>query len=155
MRSSDIGRLVSRVLCATLVTGLAIAQTFKWVDESGAVHYGDVLPPRYRSAQQLKGMPAPPSSAERQAAKLRTEREALRATELSDRRQNAVRRQVDADPVAETSPAPESETPCQKAWRDYESSRACFDSYRLKNRAIRPEAHERCEVVEKPLYDCK
>lgn len=155
MRSSDIGRLVSHVLFVTLVAPQAIAQAYKWVDEAGAVHYGDVLPPRYRSAQQLKGMPAPPSSAESQAAKLRTEREALRAKELSDRRQNAARRQADADPVAEAFPVPDSETPCQKAWRDFESSRACFDSYRLKNRAIHSEAHENCEVVVKPLHDCK
>lgn len=155
MTSSSIRRLLSRTLFLTLVSSQAIAQTYKWVDESGAVHYGDALPSRYRSAQQLKGMPASPTSAETQAARERTERDAQRAKELGDRRQNADRVQKNLNRRADLAPAPEGETPCQREWRDYENSRACFDSYRLKNHAMRPEAFEHCDVVEKPLHDCK
>ncbi len=83
--------MLSRTIFLMLISSQVIAQTYKWIDESGAMHYGDALPSRYRSAQQLKGMPASPTNAETQAARERTEREAQRAKELGDRRQNADR----------------------------------------------------------------
>jgi Domain of unknown function (DUF4124) len=44
---------VSWIVCTALVATPALAQVYKWVDESGMVNYGDKPPPRSQGAHPL------------------------------------------------------------------------------------------------------
>lgn len=65
------GVRVLLLLALGLLPGVAVAQTYRWVDERGTVHYTeglDSVPERYRSQAQPLRFPKPPPAPEKQEA---------------------------------------------------------------------------------------
>ncbi|MDJ0806648.1 MAG: DUF4124 domain-containing protein [Gammaproteobacteria bacterium] len=63
---------IAALLCMALVCGNAQAEVYKWLDESGRVHYGD-CPPADCNSQTLE-IAAPPSAQEIERSRQRLER---------------------------------------------------------------------------------
>ena len=55
-----------------------------------------------------------------------------------------------AGAVAPTSQASAPAATCEGAWRRYNESAACFESYRIKGGRVRPEAYQQCVDVPRP-----
>lgn len=80
-------------------TGLAAAQTYKWTDENGKVHFSDT-PPAERKAEQIKVRPAVPgnSAAAAKQPGWQAQLEASRMRDLQAQRdKDAAERQAQAD----------------------------------------------------------
>lgn len=50
--------LLTTVLVAVSLTGLARAEIYKWTDQNGGIHFGDVPPPQGRSIGEIESLPA-------------------------------------------------------------------------------------------------
>jgi hypothetical protein len=124
--------LISGVLLAMIMaTGLASAQTYKWTDADGKVHYSDQPPPANAKEQgtvkQLKPSAPPPA-----AASAPTEKGAPAAKTPAEQEADFKKRQVEAAEreAAEKQKAAEAE---QK--RKYcESARAALKNFEIGGR---------------------
>ncbi len=88
--------LASAMLCT--LAPQASAETYRWVDDQGVVHFGDNVPPQYSKHERemlneagiaLKRLPAEPTAAEIRA------QEAAREAELARKREAQVQRKYD------------------------------------------------------------
>lgn len=127
-----------------LATALpASAEVYKWVDEKGRTHFGEVVPERYRkSATSLTPAPLNTISGSQLRGPARSEGKAAAETD----------RPEDAAPAPE---APrDSASACEAEWARYRASQECFQKYRLANGALRSGATEACETVAQPERRC-
>lgn len=113
----------------------------------GNVHYGDVVPDKYRS--NAKAVPlrndAPSPARERDAQlPLQKDREPLKA---------ASRASEPASPAIIDSPAPQLQTDnlsCDEQWDQYFEALECFGPYRNANGSTKVEALSHCPIVKEP-----
>lgn len=156
-RGGLLAASIGCVVCLAL-SGTASAQVYKWVDETGKVHYGDAPPDRDDSKKKSVKINTPaPTPADREAALKRAEQERRtlnHMTETRKRTEDTLRRQKPATVSTATSPPPVSETPCQKEWREFREKSACFAPYRTATGGIKAEAYERCKEVTAPTSVC-
>lgn len=112
------------------------AENYKWVDEKGRTHFGDVVPEKYRkSATPMATQP------------LNTiQGSALRGPS----RLPAPAEERPATPAAEVErPLTEAER-CRAEQARYSRSQACFARYRNANGSLKSEATQNCEDVPQP-----
>ena len=158
-----VARLTRRptvlIAAGVLMTTGAVcaAATYRWTDDQGAVHYGDVVPPQYEDRARRMGPPSTaPTDAEQQRALERAAR---------DRAQAAAKANApppDASPPGPSAddtgkrPAqtPSADTDCETWQRLYEESIDCFGPYHTVN-GIRPEAFDHCNEVLAPPSRCR
>lgn len=127
-----------------LATALpASAEVYKWVDEKGRTHFGEVVPERYRksattlapgavntiSGSQLRGPATAPAAA--------TEEEPPAAA-----------------PAAPAAPT-DSRSACEAEWARYRASQECFEKFRQANGSLRAGAADTCEAVPQPQRRCE
>jgi hypothetical protein len=140
-------RLSSALAVVLLGFGNVQAEVSKWVDEKGAVHYGDAVPDKYRgSAKVMPPNSDAPSPAQERDAQLRLQEytEALKATSAAPE---------PATPAIVDSPAPQTKThdlSCDGQWQRYFDAQDCFGPYRIKSGAVKPEAFSACPVIKVP-----
>ena len=140
--------------CAAAVLLLAAsanaAELYRWVDDKGVTHYGDVVPERYRAKATRVGTSPPPTDAQRRDAIDRAARDRAAAAELSARKATppAPRSTGNAAPSPPTDPRQR----CKAEWDRYRASDECFAPFRNRNGSVRAEAFEQCEPVTQP--DC-
>ncbi len=96
IRQAVGGLLAGAILCT--YTSAVSADTYRWVDERGVVHYGDNVPPKYSKRERemlneagipLRRLPAEPTAEEIRAL------EAAREAELERARKAEVQRKYD------------------------------------------------------------
>lgn len=131
---------------ALFSAGTVQAQVAKWVDEKGIVHYGDVVPDKYRDhAKALVLRRDAPHPAQEKEVQLPTQhyREPKRAASLAP----------EPTPTAVIdSPAPlqTDGLSCQEQWVRYRQAQECFGPFRNANGSMKVEAIAQCPIVEEP-----
>ena len=121
------------------------AEIYRWTDDKGVVHFGDVVPESAKaSASKVDTSSSTISDAEHNAGEARLER----ARKDIDRTERGAKPTVVSP--ARTPPPGSSRTDCAAQWRAYNDSMACFDAYRMTSGAMRPEAFEKCESIAQP-----
>lgn len=133
-------------LVILLITNAAVsAEIYRWTDEKGQVHFGDVVPESGKvSASRVDTSSAEVSEAERKAGEARLERERKEISRPANGTGPAT-----VSP-ATTTPPQSSKTDCAEKWRKFNDSIACFDAYRMTSGAMLPEAFDKCVPIKQP-----
>lgn len=145
----NIYKLFTLFLLVTIPsTGIA-GDIYRWVDDQGMVHYGDIVPDKYKDTATRK----PELRDEHPVIDVRgneTEQDArTRAREILENKPLQPSRTAPTAEPAEATAAPQDPS-CTQLWAEYNASQACFSTYRNANGSIRAEAFEHCKVVTEP-----
>lgn len=132
---------MKRLLPALLLLAVlpAQAEIYKWVDENGRTHFGEVVPDKYRKAATTLN-PQPANTI--QGSTLRGKLPA------GDRRDEPPAAAA-AAPAPASIPASAAEQ-CRAAQERYRRSQECFARYRNANGSLKVEAGQNCEDVPQP-----
>jgi hypothetical protein len=118
----------------------SLTQVYRWVDSSGRVHYGDIVPDRYKAGARLvDSRSSAPTSEQISEAKKRAERERLEAAQRE--RRAAAAPSIPPLPAQAGGTAPQS---CEAEWKKFVASADCYAPYLLYRGGIRPGAVEKC-----------
>jgi hypothetical protein len=133
------------VLVCAMPLGARAADVYRWVDEAGKTHYGDIVPDKYKQTAKKVGVQdAETSEAQRRETADRLAREKAKLEALQREREG--RPEQPAPPPA----AAQAGSECEEQMKRYMASQECFAPFRLANGAINPEAFEKCQVVSQP-----
>lgn len=139
--------LVLGVLPCTLY---AADNIYRWVDEKGAIHYGDTVPDKYKDnatrKPELKDHPV--IDVTETVEQRRARQEALDVLDIESG-QNAPPANTESGTPTPAAPAT-GDLSCEQQWEQYNASQACFAQYRNANGSIRAEAFQNCTVVAEP-----
>lgn len=142
-----VPKLLVLMLLASAALSANAATIYRWVDDKGKVHYGDVVPDKYKNKASNKAdlKDVQPTSDAAQEAQARDAREKARA--IFNRKPAADDK---ANAAENASSGNAQETPCQAQWRKYRESQACFGPYRTATGGIKAEAFQVCTEVPEP-----
>lgn len=124
-------------LLLLLAVAPAQAEIFKWVDEKGRTHFGEILPEKYRKSATT--LTPPPVNT--------IKGNELRGPGGSDDYRSAA--PAEALPP-EVPPVQSEKELCQARQLKFRQSQECFAKYRNANGSLRSEASQECENVEQP-----
>jgi uncharacterized protein DUF4124 len=127
----------------------ARADVYRWVDENGKTHYGEVVPEKYKQkSRRVDGTGPEVTGAQRREAEERAAREKARLDALEksrDAKDDAAQRAAGSAPVAQAG------SECEEQMNRYLESLACFDKYRnAQGRGAKVEGFQECKVVSQP-----
>lgn len=138
-----IPRIALLALLCSLPFAARAADVYRWVDEAGKTHYGDIVPDKYKqTAKRVDAQDAETSEAQRRETADRVAREKAKLDALQQEREGRAGPEQSASPP----PAAQAGSECE----EYLASQECFAPYRLANGAIKPEAFEKCQAVSQP-----
>lgn len=164
MRSIPCLSILSVVLSLVALCGLGTAhaaEIYRWIDDQGAVHLGDRVPPAYRkSAVRVTPEIPPVTEADRNQAQARARDEQARAAaaqERAERAASAAQRDGGgsaAASVSSPSPPDADTADCDNLTRKYLDSLDCFAPYVNANGTTRAEGYAHCRAVPAPPARC-
>jgi hypothetical protein len=130
--------------CVCCTASLHAGEVYKWTDEGGGVHYGNVVPP----ARRATATPVDTSN----PVEAGTPHHGPEAHPAPKREPVFTERRPRPAAAAHEPAlhAPEAAASCEEAWRRYNDSAACFEPYRIKGGRVRPEAYQHCVDVPRP-----
>ena len=135
------------LLCSLPFTARA-ADVYRWVDETGKTHYGDIVPDKYKQTAKKVGVQdVETSEAQRRETADRVAREKAKLEALQREREGRAGPEESASPPAA---AAQAGSECEEQMQKYLASQECFAPYRLANGAIKQEAFEKCQAVSQP-----
>jgi Domain of unknown function (DUF4124) len=140
---------------------VSAATVYRWTDEQGQVHYGDVVPEKYRKrAKPVTPASADPTTEQLREAQQRSARQKARAAAIAGKAPtpaSAAASTVQAPPPVTKRPArvPDERTDCQTWARLYKESLDCFAPFRTARGATRGEAFDHCTPVDEPPTRCR
>lgn len=120
-------------------------QAYKWTDEKGQVHYGDVVPQDKKAVAKPIAAGVTVSDNDRKLAEERVARDKESLKKLGSSTAPASSTAM----PAVFGPPPSSKLTCDEAWKAYNESYACMDPYRSGGR-VRPEAFDHCKQASPP-----
>lgn len=120
---------------------------YRWKDANGKVHFGDRAPP---NASRVDIRNDAPSAAETQAAQERVQAMQRHSDDLAAERRGQRASGEGSGQAAAKPDASPNESACQAKWREYETSYACFNPYRLANGGVKAEAYKHCKSMPRP-----
>lgn len=148
----------SVVLLLALPSLSQAADIYRWVDEQGRMHAGDVVPERYKgTAVRIDSKRYQPSERQRAEAADRAAKDRAALSELEAAR--LARSQASAGSPASPDPATRqaagsSGSECERLWQEYHESQVCFAPYQLGGRGVKAEAYSKCKEVPNPSQKC-
>jgi hypothetical protein len=142
-------RAVGLLLLAALACGAQASEIYRWVDENGKTHVSNVVPEKYKKAARRIDTGQAPSPEARREAEERAAADRARAA--ASAAAAAARPAPAPAPAAAAVPA---ETECERAYRLYEESLACFAPFLNANGTMKGEAIEKCTPVPDPSRRC-
>lgn len=135
-----------------LCTGLQAGELYKWTDAQGKVHFSDKPPkPSVGTAKTVEVKVAPVSEAQRLEANARLVR--LKAAAAHGATIGGTGPDVMIPPESRQGAAAGGSA-CERAWREYNESVACFSANRGAGNRISTEGFEKCKAVAEPA-PCK
>jgi Domain of unknown function (DUF4124) len=134
-------------LLCSLPPAARAADVYRWVDEAGKTHYGDIVPDKYKQTAKKVGVQdTETSEAQRRETADRVGREKAKQESLQQEREGRAGPEQSASPP----PAAQAGSECEEQMKKYLASQECFAPYRLANGAIKPEAFDKCQAVSQP-----
>lgn len=138
-------RVFVLVLAAFAPPFASAEQAYKWTDEKGQVHYGDVVPQGKKTIAKPIAAGVTVSDSDRKMAEERVARDKENLKKLGSPTAPASSPAIPA--VVGSSPS--SKLTCDEAWKTYNESYACMDPYRSGGR-LSPEAFDHCKQASQP-----
>lgn len=135
---------------------------YRWKDEAGHTHVAESVPERYKqAATRIDSRQFEVSSSDRAGALARSakERELAAAMAAERERAEAAAASMPVQGPAVTQPdmmpgLTQTERECERLWRRYFESQACFAPYQRREVGPRAEAYSHCESVQAPPSEC-
>jgi len=129
-------------LCLGLLSAPAWPDTaYRWTDADGTVHVSDHAPAGIEAERiELEQTPTVAPVEDRDARATGTPQDAAPRGGIGGVISNA-------DPL-------DNESECDRRWREYFDSQACFAPYQRVGAGPREEAYEKCTEVPSPEVDC-
>jgi hypothetical protein len=148
---------LSWMAMSVLVPATGHAQVYKWTDDKGRVHYGDEVPDDKKGkAKPIDTSKGDITPAQRREGEARAEKNKAAAKAEPARPVVAGSLGATRKPEAPASaPEQDPKEKCRDAWRQYNESAACFDSYRVIGGGLKAEAYQRCTEVTRPVAACE
>ncbi|MBK1713263.1 DUF4124 domain-containing protein [Rubrivivax gelatinosus] len=161
-RAGGLARRIAALLfCGCVLPAVAAdaSTVYRWVDDTGTVHYSEVVPERYRDTARPLQPPAPPTAEQQRQAQQRLQQQKAKAAAVDTGGEPtaapvppAASRPVGKRP----SQLPDEQTDCDTWQRLYDESEACFGPYRTVGGGVKAEAFAVCNVVhEPPVERCR
>jgi hypothetical protein len=119
---------------------MSSAQVYRWVDSSGQVHYGDVVPDRYKANARFIADRPEPTPEQAREARNRVERDRLEAEKAEPARGPMTMPSVPQQPER---PAAAQSLSCEDEWKKFAQSSECYAPY-IFARGIKPGAFDKC-----------
>jgi len=123
-----------------LYAPMSSAQIYRWMDSSGQVHYGDVVPDQYKADARVITDSHEPTAEQTREAWDRVERERLEAEKVERARGPTSMPSLPQQPQRIATPEARS---CEEEWNKFEQSSECYAPY-IFARGIKPGAFEKC-----------
>jgi predicted outer membrane protein len=135
---------------------------YRWKDEAGHGHVAESVPERYKHvATRIDSRQFEVSSSDRAEALARSAKERELATAMAadrERAEAAVASTAVREPsITQPGTMPgltQAERECERLWRRYFESQACFAPYQRREVGPRAEAYSHCESVQAPPSEC-
>ena len=143
------------LLCglALALSGVQAGELYKWTDAQGKVHFSDKPPkPSVATAKTVEVKVQPVTEAQRQEAQARLAR--LKAIADQPPLLGGTGPDAMIPPDARQAQGVTGGTACERAWRGYNESVACFSANRGAGNRISAEGFEKCKAVAEPA-PCK
>jgi hypothetical protein len=146
----SMNRMLLLCLLALMFQGAQAGELYKWTDAQGKVHFSDKPPkPSVGTAKTVEVKAPPVSEAQRLEAEARLAR--LRATAgQGGTLIGGTGPDVMIPPEARQAAGGAGGTACERAWREYNESVACFSANRGPGNRISAEGFEKCKAVAEP-----
>lgn len=135
---------------------------YRWVDDTGHIHYGDRVPEAYRAKAQALPAAPEPSAQDQQAAQQRAARAEAHAQSAAASAAEAARsaraQGWAASPLPITkrpSHVPDEHTDCDSWLMLYWESENCFGPYHTAKGGLKAEAYMHCNEVPAPPLRCQ
>ena len=144
--------------CLLAFAAAADTAVYRWIDESGKVHYSETVPDRYRGNARAIAVPAAslPAQAPRDAPGLGSAAKPASTAQPAVPARGTAASAPPRPAVKRPARVPDKNTDCETWQRLYFESIDCFGPYRTVRGGIKPEAFERCnEVPEPPIDRCR
>lgn len=138
--------LLTFVLVLTSAT--ASAAVYRWVDDTGAVHYGDSVPEAHKNKAKPISVAPSPTEAERAAAEDRRAHDKSLAEAARKAQETAQGKTATLPPPASAGAG--GKRTCEQEWQAWEQSAACFAPFRNASGGIRAEAFKKCTELPAP-----
>lgn len=131
---------MKRLLPALLLLAVlpAQAEIFKWVDENGRTHFGEVVPDKYRKTATSMS-PQPTNTIQGSA---------LRGTSRATGDEGSASSDAGERPTAPVAQSAAEQ--CRARQERYRQSQECFARYRNANGSLRADAAQNCEDIPQP-----
>lgn len=125
------------------------ADTFKWIDKEGHIHYGDRKPPEVEKAQTIQTYG--PTEVQIREAISRNARLKAKLAESASGSRKSIPAKASIPSPAPTKPSFDRQSAeCQARKRAYEKSMACFAPFMNANGSVKAEAFEQCTDIPQP-----
>jgi hypothetical protein len=146
-----IYRVVFLLFFSSLSFGTYGADIFRWVDETGHIHYGESVPDQYKKrATMVEQKGLEPTDAQRQEAAARLAKEkAIAESMTTDRVKSNAPNSVPLPPPAAAG-TNDKEDSCEEQKRKFAESQVCFAPYRNATGGIKAEAYQHCVELTRP-----
>lgn len=145
-------KLLLLLLLPLAVQSVQAGELYKWTDADGKVHFSDKPPkPSVGTATTVEVKVPPVSEAQRQEANARLAK--LKASAGQGTLLGGTGPDAMIPPDARQGAATGGSA-CERAWREYNESLACFSSNRGAGNRISAEGFEKCKAVAEPA-PCK
>lgn len=130
---------------------------YRWTDESGATHYADKVPQKYRGVARKIASDVAASGADRASAGGGKGHSApvisRYPASTGDAAPLGPGNEVSSGSSG-TSGAEGSSEDCASLRRQYWASQACFQQFRNANGSVKSEAFRHCREVQSPVAQC-
>jgi Domain of unknown function (DUF4124) len=135
-------------LLSLIFQGVQAGELYKWTDAQGKVHFSDKPPkPSVGTAQTVEVKVTPVSEAQRLEANARLAK--LKASVGQGTVMGGIGPDAMIPPDARQGGAMGGSA-CERAWREYNESVACFSANRGAGNRITAEGFEKCKAVAEP-----
>jgi len=137
------------VACAIafMCLGAAAGDVYRWTDDQGRTQMSDSVPEKYRDrARRIDIDKSKPTEQERTESLNRTQRDKERAGAMEKTRQGGKEAALPAASGASRAKkaANPNETPCEKAYRQYQESQACYAPFHTATAGLKEDAFKQC-----------
>jgi hypothetical protein len=143
-----VGKSLALAIALVAVGAAAAGDVYRWTDDEGRTQVSDTVPEKYRArAKRIDIDKSKPTERERTESLDRTRRDKERAGAMEKSRQGGkeAAQPAASGPSRAKQAGNPNETPCEKAYREYQESQACYAPFHTATSGgVKEEAFKQC-----------